>query len=161
VLEHAEFLDLSGENPMRPLAEALLAALGDRGPIFVYSHFEKAVLQQIGTFHPDLADRLEAAAARLEDLLPLMRAHYYHPDMKGSWSIKAVLPTVAPELNYADLEEVQDGGAAQAAYLEACELKEGSERYEALRRNLLKYCALDTLALVKIVHHFSYQNSLL
>jgi hypothetical protein len=155
MMEHAEFLDLSGDNPMRPLAEDLLDALGDTGPVFVYSHFEKSVLHQIGTFHPDLTDRLEAAIARLEDLLPLMRTHYYHPDMKGSWSIKAVLPTVAPELNYANLEEVQDGGAAQAAYLEACELKEGSERYEALRGSLLKYCELDTLALVKIVWFFT------
>ena len=154
-LDHAEFLDLSGENPMRPLAGALLAALGDSGPIFVYSHFEKAVLQQIGAFYTDLSDRLEAVAARLEDLLPLMRTHYYHPDMKGSWSIKAVLPTVAPELNYADLDEVQDGGAAQAAYLEACELEEGSQRYASLGCNLLKYCEMDTLALVKIVRFFT------
>ena len=158
--EHAEFLDLSGENPMRPLAEALLAALGDIGPVFVYSHFEKAVLHQIGSFYPDLQARLEAIIERLEDLLPLMRAYYYHPEMKGSWSIKAVLPTVAPELNYADLEEIQDGGAAQAAYLEACELAEGLERYESLRNNLLKYCEMDTLALVKIVHHFYSQNNL-
>ena len=155
VLKHADFLDLSGENPIRPLAEALLDALGDSGPIFVYSHFEKSVLQQIGTFHPDLVDRLESAVSRLVDLLPLMRNHYYHPDMKGSWSIKAVLPTVAPKLNYAELEEVQDGGAAQAAYLEACDLEEGAERYESLRRNLLKYCELDTLAMVKIVQYFS------
>lgn len=154
VIEHAEFLDLSGDNPMRPLAEALLDALEDTGPVFVYSHFEKAVLHQIGTFHLDLTDRLEAVIARLEDLLPLMRTHYYHPDMKGSWSIKAVLPTVAPELNYADLEEVQDGGGAQAAYLEACELKAGSERHESLRQNLLRYCEMDTWALVKLVAFF-------
>ena len=86
-----------------------------------------------------------------------MRAHYYHPDMKGSWSIKALLPTVAPELNYANLEEVRDGGGAQSAYLEACELAKGAVRYEALRHSLLKYCALDTLALVKLVHFFLLQ----
>jgi hypothetical protein len=87
---------ISGSQRRQPHAapcRGLLDALGDTGPIFVYSHFEKSVLHQIGTFHPDLTDRLEAAIARLEDLLPLMRTHYYHPDMKGSWSIKAVLPT--------------------------------------------------------------------
>ena len=154
ILDHAEFLDLSGNNPMLPLAEDLIEALGDNGPIFVYSPFEKSVLNQIGAFHPELAGQLNDVIIRLEDLLPLMRANYYHPDMKGSWSIKAVLPTVAPELNYDDLEEVQDGGAAQAAYLEACELEKGSDRYKALRRNLLTYCEMDTLALVKVVHYF-------
>jgi hypothetical protein len=139
---------------MRPLADALIYALGETGPIFVYSHFEKSVLQQIASFFPDLSDQMDSLVARLEDLLPLMRAHYYHPDMRGSWSIKALLPTVAPELSYAGLEEIQDGGAAQAAYLEACELTKRSKRYESLRHNLLKYCELDTLALVKIVHYF-------
>jgi len=41
--------------------------------------------------------------------------HYYHPDQHGSYSIKAVLPTVAPELDYGELDEVQDGTAAQLA----------------------------------------------
>ena len=154
VIDHKEFLDLSGENPMRPLAEALLDALKETGPIFVYSHFEKSVFGQLAAFCPDLAQRLGYAVERFEDLLPLMRSHYYHPDMMGSWSIKAVLPTVAPELNYNDLEEVQDGGGAQAAYLEACSLCKESERYKSLRDNLLAYCKLDTLAMVRLVRYF-------
>ena len=52
------------------------------------------------------------------DLLPIYREHYYHPAMMGSWSIKAVLPTIAPDLDYSNLE-VGDGGAAQEAYLRA------------------------------------------
>ena len=39
--------------------------------------------------------------------------------MLGSWSIKAVIPTVSPELDYKALEEVQDVMGAQRAYLEA------------------------------------------
>lgn len=154
VIDHKEFLDLSGENPMRPLAETLLDALGETGPIFVYSHFEKSVFGQLATFCSGLAQRLEYAAERFEDLLPLMRNHYYHPDMMGSWSIKVVLPTVAPDLNYSDLEEIQDGGGAQAAYLEACSLCKESERYKSLRSNLLAYCKLDTLAMVRLVQYF-------
>ena len=154
VLDHREFLDLNGQNPMESLGKALIKALGNTGPIFVYSHFEKSVLGQIARFHPELEAALENLVERLEDLLPLVRAHYYHPEMKGSWSIKAVLPTVAPELNYANLEEVQDGSTAQAAYMEACELDPKSKRYQTLRRNLLKYCEMDTLALVKLVHYF-------
>ena len=53
------------------------------------------------------------------DLLPLACKHHYHQVMKGSWSIKHVLPTVAPELDYGNLDEVQDGSGAQIAYLEA------------------------------------------
>ena len=60
--------------------------------------------------HPAFAVELHAIADRLVDLLPIARANYYHPAQKGSWSIKAVLPTIAPDLDYAALGEVSDGG---------------------------------------------------
>ena len=71
--------------------------------------------------------------------------------MLGSWSIKAVIPTVAPELDYTALEEVQEGMGAQRAYLEAIDPKTSVERKEYLRQRLLEYCKYDTLAMVKLV----------
>ena len=106
---------------------------------------------------PDLATPLQAIRERLVDLYPLMKAHYYHPAMHGSWSIKAVLPTIAPELDYARLGEVQDGGAAQIAYLEAIKPETPPERREQLREDLLAYCNFDTLALVKLVQFLSHR----
>jgi hypothetical protein len=75
--------------------------------------------------------------------------------MHGSFSIKAVLPTVAPHLSYADLGEVKDGIAAQAAFEEAIEVDTEPERRHQLRCELLVYCALDTLAMVELVHFLS------
>ena len=69
--------------------------------------------------------------------------------MKGSWSIKDVLPTVAPELDYADLGEVHDGTAAQVAFAEAVHPDTPAERADELAHGLLAYCAQDTLALVR------------
>jgi len=83
---------------MRAFAESLIATLGSKGPILVYSHYEKRILNELATAYPDLAHALQALVARLVDLQPITRQHYYHPAMKGSWSIKAVLPTVAPDL---------------------------------------------------------------
>jgi hypothetical protein len=74
--------------------------------------------------------------------------------MQGSWSIKAVLPTVAPDLSYASLGEVRDGLAAQTAYLEAIKPTTTDARRAALRRALLDYCRQDTLALVRLVEFF-------
>jgi len=61
-----------------------------------------------------------------------------------------VLPTVAPDLDYAALGEVRDGTAAQVAYVEAIDAETPESRREALVRDLLDYCRLDTLALVRL-----------
>jgi len=150
-LRHEEFLDLSGEAPMLRFAETLLEAIGSVGPIFVYSHFEKRILRELSERFPHLRQEILAVIDRLVDLLPIMRNHYYHPEMLGSWSIKAVLPTIAPELDYAKLVEVQNGTAAQAAYLEAISPETSQARRDELRERMLRYCEMDTLGMVKIV----------
>ena len=68
--------------------------------------------------------------------------------MKGSWSIKAVLPTIAPELDYRDLAEVQEGGGAQLAFMRLRAGALTAARDKALRAALLKYCERDTWAMV-------------
>lgn len=151
-LFHREFLDTTGEPPMRAFAESLIDALGTTGAILVYSGYEKRILNELAAAHPDLAPALGAIVAHLFDLQPLARAHYYHPAMKGSWSIKAVLPTVAPDLDYDSLDEVRDGTAAQAAYAEMIDPATAPERKAQLERALREYCRLDTMAMVRLAH---------
>jgi hypothetical protein len=73
--------------------------------------------------------------------------------MQGSWSIKAVLPTVAPDLGY-DKLDVRDGLGAQTAYFEAIDPKTPAPRRTALDQALRAYCRQDTLALVRLVEFF-------
>lgn len=75
--------------------------------------------------------------------------------MQGSWSIKAVLPTVAPQLDYAALGDVRNGEAAQSAYLEAIDPGTPEQRRAVLQRELLAYCRLDTLAMVELSRCFA------
>ena len=99
-----------------------------------HAPFEATILRQLAERFPDLAGRLQAVIARIVDLLPIVKRNYYNPDMRGSWSLKAVLPTVAPDLDYADLDEVQDGVLAQVAYEEAIAPETSSERRETIRQ---------------------------
>lgn len=153
-LDHEAFLDISGAAPMRACARALIETLGTRGPILVYGAYEKRIINQLIERLPDLAAPLTALRERLVDLLPLTKQHYYHPEMQGSWSIKAVLPTIAPEMDYGHLGEVRDGNAAQAGYLAAIEPGASDTKRNQLRRDLLEYCRYDSLALVKLVDFF-------
>jgi hypothetical protein len=155
-LEQREFLDTSGQDPSRAFAKALLAACGERGPIFVYNaSFETARIRELAERLPRSAQALLALNERVVDLLPVAREHYYHPNQQGSWSIKAVLPALCPDLDYGDLEGVQDGGMAQAAFLEAVALETSKARKAQIERQLLDYCRLDTYALVRLWSVFS------
>ncbi|PRH81304.1 DUF2779 domain-containing protein [Arenimonas caeni] len=150
-LEHTSHLDLSGEDPSRGFAEALVAACGKRGPIYVYNvGFERARIMELAQRYPALSGSLTALVTRLRDLLPVVMDHYYHPAQEGSWSIKALLPTIAADLHYEGLDGVQDGGMAMAAYQEAIDSRCPFERRESLKAQLLRYCERDTLALVSV-----------
>lgn len=155
-LEQQAFLDISGADPSKAFAEALIAACGERGPIFVYNAgFETARIRELSDRFPRLAKPLLALNERVVDLLPVARDHYYHPSQQGSWSIKAVLPALCPELRYGDLDGVQDGGMAMDAYLEALAPQTSVERKAEIECQLLAYCALDTFAMVRIWSAFT------
>lgn len=151
---HLEYLANGSGDPRRAFAESLLEAIGTSGPILVYNAtFENSRMRELATSFPDLAPALEAAIKRVVDLLPMAREYYYHPEMRGSWSIKAVLPTIAPDLAYDDLV-VADGGMAQDAFGEILHTDTPPERKVQLLDALHKYCERDTWAMVRLAHHF-------
>jgi hypothetical protein len=155
-LVHADFLDLSGSDPSRAFAEALVGACVGEGPVFVYNaSFEKSRIAELAERFVDLAPALLALRTRVVDLYPIARNRYYHPDQHGSWSIKHVLPAVAPDLRYDVLEGVQDGGAAMHAYLEAIDATTTPARRLEIEAQLRDYCGLDTLAMVRLWQFFA------
>ena len=148
-VSHVEFLDLSGGDPSRALASAMIVGCGEEGPIYVYNRgFEGARIREMAARFQDLEPALRGLDSRLVDLLPVTRNHYYHPSQCGSWSIKSVLPAIAPDLSYSQLDGVQDGGGAQLAFLEGIDVCTTPERRVALREQLLRYCHLDTWSTV-------------
>jgi hypothetical protein len=101
--------------------------------------------------YPDLAVPLGKVIERLYDLHPLVKANYYHPDMQGSWSIKAVMPTIDPDMDYAKLEGIREGTAASDGFIEAIQPGVHPDRKAELDEQLRRYCRFDTEAMVEIV----------
>ena len=160
-LAHTAFLDLSGDDPSEPFAQALIAACGENGPVFVYkASFETTRIRELATRYPDLAEPLLAINARVVDLLPIARNCYYHPSQQKSWGLKAVLPAAVPELSYDALDGVQDGGSAMEAFCEAIQPGTTAERKSEIEQQLLAYCRLDTLAMVRLWQFFSGRHGL-
>lgn len=155
-LAHRDFLDLSGDDPSRPFAEALADACRGPGPVFVYNAgFETARIADLAARFPDLAPALLAINERVVDLLPVARERYYHPRQQGSWSIKQVLPAIAPDLRYEGLDGVRDGAAAMHAFLEGIAPDTDPARKRQIERQLRDYCHLDTLAMVRLWEFFT------
>lgn len=149
-LSHYEFLDITGNDPSSNVVLALLETMGQAGPILVWNKsFEVGRLEELAAMFPGHAKALHDLIERVVDLLDIYRDHYYHRDMHGSWSVKKVLPTVAPELDYKTLA-IGDGDMAQVAYRRAIAAETSAEAQQAIHKNLLAYCRQDTLAMVRL-----------
>ncbi|MBF0529078.1 MAG: DUF2779 domain-containing protein [Deltaproteobacteria bacterium] len=147
-LRPKSFLASGREDPRPELVRALLAAIGPIGPILTYTHYERQVLRNLKSCVPEFGDELEKLAGRCVDLCAMVRQYLYHPDFGQSFSLKAVLAALAPELSYRFLE-VRDGLEAGRVFLNMV-FEPDLERRNRLRQALLDYCGRDTLALVVI-----------
>ena len=142
-MQTLEYLGTGAEDPRPGLVDFLVNAIGPRGSVVAYNaSFEGNCLK-------DLA--LESIRERLWDLAgPFRKGLYVHPGFRGSWSIKAVLPALVPDMSYANLA-IRDGSQAQAAYASLMRGGLSREEAEKLRRDLKEYCGQDTLAMVKLL----------
>jgi len=148
-IEHQEYLCLEDKDPREEFAETLLKALGEKGSIVVYTTYEKGVLEGLVEYLPHYRARLHAVIDRLYDLHVVVKNHYYHPEFHGSFSLKAVLPAVVPEMEY-DGMAIQEGQMASLQYLRMIDRETPPEEKEKIKKDLLTYCAQDTMAMVRI-----------
>ena len=153
LLEHKEFLGDGFKNPMADIAEAMINDLNDKGSIIAYNDsFETGRIKELIASVPQYSKELSLLIDRFVDLADIFQKGYcYNKTMGGSFSIKSVLPALFPdndELNYKKLEGVHKGDEASMAYINLPNLNQ--EEYIQTRKNLLAYCKLDTLAMVRI-----------
>lgn len=152
-LKHKEYLAESGPDPRRELAERLCADIPMNVCVTAYNKsFECGRIRELAAAFPDLAEHLLNIEANIRDLLvPFQTGCYYNRAMGGSFSIKSVLPALFPDdpaLDYHNLEGVHHGGEAMALFPKIKDMP--PEEQEKARHNLLKYCELDTFAMVKV-----------
>lgn len=152
-LKHKEFLAESGTDPRRALAERLCEDIPMNVCVTAYNKaFECTRIKELAETYPDLAGHLTNIRNNIVDLLvPFQSGWYYNKAMGGSFSIKSVLPAIFPDdpsLNYHNLEGVHNGGEAMTIFPKIQHMS--PEDQKIARHNLLKYCELDTYAMVKV-----------
>lgn len=148
-----------GLDPRRAFAESLLGLCKDVASIVVYDPLtEKQVIRSLINVFPDLKDELTLLKDKIIDLsAPIRNKDFYLPKMKGLSSMKSVLPAIDTELKYAQLD-VQTGRSAANLYQILCDHKNvNPDSIEKELDNLVQYCQLDVLGLVKVYNAIAQQ----
>ena len=157
-LEHREFLgDIDDKYFVKKFAESLIKDIPDEGSVIIYNKsFEPARNREIARLYPDYKKDLDRINSNIVDFMdPFSKRYYYTKEMQGSHSIKYVLPALYPDdpaLDYHNLPLVHNGEEASNSFLSM--KGKTKEEKEEIRKGLLVYCELDTLAMVKIYEKF-------
>lgn len=150
-LEHYECLVTDAKDPALKLVEELSKKIGDSGSVIVWNKaFEAGRNKEMAALYPEYAEFLGSINDRMFDLAVIFQKGYYvHPDFFGSYSIKKVLPVLAPEISYEGLP-IPEGTQAMLAWAKIMEGEFSNDEIEQTKEDLLKYCKLDTFAMVRI-----------
>lgn len=153
-LEHHEFLAQDGIDPRELLAQKLCEDIPRDATVLAYNmSFEKGVITKLASSYEDLSEHLLHVNENMKDLMtPFQQKHYVTPSMQGSYSIKYVLPALVPEMAeaYKELDGIQNGGQAMNAFANMSKLDDSEK--QRMRKSLLEYCKLDTMAMVKVLN---------
>ncbi len=146
---HVAFLGDGQADPREALIKQMLTDMGTTGSVMVWNKtFEKGCIEKMAKQFPAYEKPLLALVNRMVDLMaPFRSKHVNSAAFYGSYSIKYVLPVMVPELSYENLE-IGNGGVASFTYGQLAQMD--PKQKETVRSQLLEYCHLDTLAMVRI-----------
>jgi len=144
--EHKEYLETEQGDPSKKLINKLTEDIGPTGSVVSWNKtFEMGRNDDMARLYPDKAEFLKSVNNRMIDLADFINKEMYiHPEFLGSWSIKNVLPVMVPDLSYKKLR-VNKGDQAMLTWWEMVNSNDKKSS-----KDLLEYCKLDTLAMVKI-----------
>ncbi len=150
-LEHYEYLSTTQDDPMREIPTQLQKVIGKTGSILTWNKsFEMGRNKEMGEIYPEYEDFFIMINSRIRDLGDIFsKQMYVDPKFKGSWSIKNILPVISPDLTYHDME-VSNGTEAMITWEEIVYGNKSNEEKGTMKENLLKYCELDTYAMIRI-----------
>ena len=148
---HLEFLAEENSDPRRSIAERLVRDIPKGVCVLVYNcSFEKGVLQDLAKQFSDYSDHLMNIHDNVIDLMvPFQKKHYYKKEMKGRYSIKAVLPALISDSPYSKMG-INEGMEASNSYKNLSSITDLAKR-EKIKEDLKIYCKQDTQSMVDVL----------
>ncbi|NQV12761.1 MAG: DUF2779 domain-containing protein [Parcubacteria group bacterium] len=151
-LKHYEYLAKGWEDPSPGLAKELKKLIGKKGTVLAWNmSFEKGCNREMGERYPEFAEFFEDINNRMFDLMSIFRKGFYvHKDFHGGASIKKVLPVLCPDLSYSEMD-IHEGATASNKWGDMIDPETSKQDAEKIYNDLIKYCELDTFAMVRIL----------
>lgn len=152
--KHFEFLFTKNTKPDLDFLEALEKHLPKTGSLISWNKsFENTINKELGERNLSYQKLMNDVIERTIDLRDVFTQQLFvHKDFKGKTSIKKILPILAPEFSYGDLE-IQEGGQASDVWNKMVGGEYTGSEPELKKQNLLEYCKLDTYAMYLIWKH--------
>jgi hypothetical protein len=151
-ISHAHFIGETHDDPREDLAEALVRAMEEPGPVYAWNgnSTEGPITASLAEICPRHRDALLAISdsCRENDPVRYFREWFYHPKMAGNWGLKAITQSIFEESPYKALP-VANGVDAMREYEHFLKLEPGEER-DTVRKSLLDYCNTDTKIMIDI-----------
>ena len=89
----------------------------------------------------------------------MMRNGFYNPLMMGTYSLKNIVKFLPIGLKYSqEGNSVGDGGDAMISWFEYTKPNSTYEQKALIKKNLIKYCAQDTLNLYLLFKYISIDD---
>ncbi|MDR1122970.1 MAG: DUF2779 domain-containing protein [Endomicrobium sp.] len=152
ILKHYEYIADQTRDCRKDIAEKLIEYLGKEGSIITYANAERIIISKLALLFPGLSEKLNKMIERVVDLEFIIRKNYYDINFHGRTSIKKILPVLIPDMSYDSLD-IGDGGEASAVFAFMAMGLYDEMKIKKTKDNLFKYCAQDTLAMIRI-HQF-------
>jgi hypothetical protein len=150
-LQRYDYLAENASDPRVPFLELLCRAVKGAGSIVVYNEaFESSRLDELSRWLPEYRLAITGIKAAMWDLFAVIRRNVYHPAFGGSFSLKAVLPALVPDMSYDNLH-VAEGSQAGIVWSRMINPEASAAEKIRLKQDLLDYCGQDTLALARIL----------
>jgi predicted RecB family nuclease len=152
ILKHYEYIADQTRDCRKDIAEKLIEHLDKEGSIITYANAEHIIISKLALLFPELSEKLNKIIERIVDLELIIRRNYYDINFHGRTSIKKILPVLIHDMSYDGLD-IGEGCDASAAFAFMAMGLYDEGKIKETKDNLLKYCAQDTLAMIRI-HQF-------
>ena len=164
--EGKSFLKFTDQDIERQFVETLLEAVGKKGTIFAHSansvEIDNLKKLKLKENCKDLADKIDNVIERTQDSLIISRMNFYSPLMNGDWGVKSLIKAIPDcPINYQELDNIDGGDGAQLAWFIYTNKKTTEKEKKVQEKNLIEYCAKDTLALYYLIKFLMEKSKVL